>query len=322
METMQALWLEDQIYSLRTDVPKPVPGKDEALIRVRLAGVCNTDLEMGRGYYPFTGVPGHEFVGDVVAAPDAPQWVGKRVVGEINVTCGTCEPCLSGRRHHCENRAAIGISGRNGVFAEYLTLPVLNLHVVPTNIPDDVAVFTEPLAAAVQIQEQVHIAPGTRVLVVGAGRLGLLIAQSLRLTGCALQVVVRHDYQRELLAQWHIAAVTEADVADRSMDVSVEVTGSPDGFALARRAVRGMGTMVLKSTYKGEMPVNFSSIVVDEITMVGSRCGSFAPALRLLERGLVDPRALIQARYPLSQGLRALDHAAERGVLKVLIQPS
>lgn len=321
METMQALWLENQVFSLRTNIPLPVPGKGEALIRVRLAGVCNTDLEMGRGYYPFTGIPGHEFVGEVVSAPDALEWVGKRVVGEINITCGTCEPCLSGRAHHCENRAAIGISGRNGVFAEYLTLPVRNLHAVPSSVSDELAVFTEPLAAAVQIQEQVHITPSTRVLVVGAGRLGMLIAQTLRLTGCQLQVVVRHDAQREMLSKEHIEAVTEAEVADHSMDIAVEVTGSADGFALARRAVRGMGTMVLKSTYKGEMAVNFSSIVVDEITLVGSRCGSFAPAIRLLERDLVDPRGLIQACYPLSEGLRALDHAGQRGVLKVLIQP-
>jgi threonine dehydrogenase-like Zn-dependent dehydrogenase len=274
---------------------------------------------MLRGYYPFTGIPGHEFVGDVLAAPGNEVWVGKRVVGEINLTCGECEACRAGREHHCSNRTALGIQGHDGVLAERFTLPVRNLHEVPSSVPDDLAVFTEPLAAALEIQEQVQIQPGMRVLVVGAGRMGMLIAQTLRLTGCELGVVVRRQPPAELLARYGIRSVFVDDVVENSADLVVEVTGSPDGFALSRKAVRPAGTLVLKSTFAGDVTLNLSAIVVDEITLVGSRCGPFAPALRLLDAGLVDLRPLIAARYPLSEGLAAMDKAAEHGVLKVLV---
>jgi threonine dehydrogenase-like Zn-dependent dehydrogenase len=290
-----------------------------ALIQLRMAGICSTDLEMLRGYYPFTGIPGHEFVGDVLAAPGNEAWVGKRVVGEINLTCGECEACLAGREHHCSNRTALGIQGHDGVLAERFTLPVRNLHEVPSSVPDDLAVFTEPLAAALEIQEQVQIQPGMRVLVVGAGRLGMLIAQTLRLTGCDLSVVVRRQAPADLLARYGIKTVFVDDVVENSADLVVEVTGSPDGFALSRKAVRPAGTLVLKSTFAGDVTLNLSAIVVDEIRLVGSRCGPFAPALRLLEAGLVDLRPLISARYPLSEGLAAMEKAAEHGVLKVLV---
>src|SRR5574341_623589 len=206
---MQALWLESNRLSLR-DVPRPQkPG--EALIRVRRAGICSTDLELVKGYYPFTGVPGHEFVGEVVEADDK-TWLGQRVVGEINVACEACEQCLNGRSTHCENRTVLGIVNRDGTFAEYTTLPIQNLHRVPASIPDEAAVFTEPLAAALEIREQVHIQPTDRVLMVGAGRLGQLVAQVLVLTGCDLRVLARHHRQRELLAMCGIRPIDEAEI--------------------------------------------------------------------------------------------------------------
>jgi threonine dehydrogenase-like Zn-dependent dehydrogenase len=321
MGTMQALWLENQTVTWRNDVPLPSPPGGEALVRVRLAGVCATDLELVRGYYPFTGILGHEFVGEVVEAAGTPDWVGRRVVGEINAACGECEACRAGRPTHCERRTVLGIIQREGVFAEYLSLPVANLHQVPASIPDEAAVFTEPLAAALEIQEQVPIHPSERVLVIGAGRLGQLVAQTLALTGCELKVVARHPHQKKLLGERGIHTLSEGDILDKKMDIVVEATGSEAGFHLARRAVRPRGVLVLKSTYKGEVQVNFSALVVDEITVVGSRCGPFPPALRLLEQQQVDPTPLIETCYPLREGQLAIEHAARPGAMKVLIKP-
>ncbi len=321
---MKTLWLEQQKLTFRPDLPRPEPPSGEALIRVRLAGICSTDLEMVRGYYPFAGVPGHEFVGEVVEvnSPDqeAQDWIGKRVVGEINAACGHCETCRRGDGSHCERRTVLGILNRNGVFAEYTDLPFGNLHQVPDSIPDRSAVFSEPLAAALEIQQQVQIHPIDRVLVIGAGRLGLLIAQTLALTGCHLQVVARHPRQKELLQNWKIDTIDPADIPERKLDIVVEATGSQDGFSLARRAIRPRGTIVMKSTYKGESQVNFSALAVDEITLVGSRCGPFSPALRLLESGLVDPTPLIEETYCLEDGLRAFERALQPGILKILLE--
>ena len=317
---MNALWLENHKLSFRKDVPVPVPQPGEALVRVRLAGICSTDLELVKGYLPFTGIPGHEFVGDVISAPEgAGDWSGRRVVGDINLTCGTCEQCLSGRSTHCRKRTVLGILNHDGAFTEFLSLPVINLHQVPDSVTDEAAVFTEPLAAALEIQQQVHIHPDDRVLVIGAGRLGLLIAETLSLTGCDLKAVTRHERQRKLLAGRGICSIREEDIPEGKMDVVVEATGSPAGFLLARKAVRPRGTIVLKSTYKGEQKADFSSLVVEEITLVGSRCGPFLPALRLLKKKKVDPAALIDAQYPLSDGIRAMEHASRPGVLKVLL---
>lgn len=313
---MKALWLENNKISMREIAQPDKP--NEALIKIRKAGICSTDLELVKGYYPYTGVIGHEFVGEVVSAPD-PFWMGQRVVGDINVACRKCEACLNGRQTHCENRTVLGIVDRDGVFAEYTSLPLENLHRVPDSVPDEWAVFTEPLAAALEIQQQIQIRPTDRVLVVGAGRLGQLIAQTLALTGCDLRVVTRHAHVQELLQARGIRTVTEADVQPRRWDVVVEVTGSAEGFALARRAIRPRGTLVMKSTYKGEMSVNFSSIVVDEINIIGSRCGPFEPALRLMEKREVDPSVLVMASYKLDDTLKAFEHAARAGVLKVLV---
>ena len=315
---MKALWLENSQISLR-DIPQPNK-PNEALIKIRKAGICSTDLELVKGYYPYTGVIGHEFVGEVVSAPE-PAWIGQRVVGEINAVCGKCEACLNGRSTHCESRTVLGIANRDGVFAEYTTLPLENLHRVPDSVSDEMAVFTEPLAAALEIQQQIQIKPTDRVLLVGAGRLGQLIAQTLALTGCDLHVLARHPYQQNLLTARGIRLIVEAQIQPRKWDIVVEATGSPDGFNLARKAIRPRGTLVMKSTYKGDMSVNFSSIVVDEINIIGSRCGPFAPALRLLEKREVDPTVLISAQYKLGEILKGFEHAAQAGVLKVLIEP-
>ena len=315
---MNALWLENNAISLR-NVPQPQK-PNEALIKIRKAGICSTDLELVKGYYPYTGVLGHEFVGEVVEAGDT-SWIGQRVVGEINAVCNQCEQCLNGRPTHCENRTVLGIVNRDGVFAEYTTLPLANLHKVPASVPDEMAVFTEPLAAALEIQQQVQVKPTDRVLLIGAGRLGQLIAQTLSLTGCNLRVVARHKHQQNLLRARGIRIISEEEIKPWRWDVVVEATGSPSGFSLARQAIRPRGTLVLKSTYKGEMNVNFSSIVVDEINIVGSRCGPFEPALRLMESKQVDPTVLIDSEFTLGEVLKAFEHAAETGVLKVLVKP-
>ncbi len=309
----------DARLRLQREQPQPKPGPDEALLRVRLAGICGTDLAMLRGYAPFNGTLGHEFVAEVVAAPHAPGRVGERVVGEINLACGTCTACRAGRRNHCEHRSVAGIRGRDGAFAEFLTLPLANLHPVPDSVPDEAAVFAEPLAAAMEITRQVHLGPDQRVLLIGAGRLGQLIARVLRLSGCDLAVVARRERQRGLLNDAGIGWLAEDAVRPADFDVVIEASGSPDGFRLARRALRPAGTLVLKSTYPGEVAVDLSSLVVDEITLIGSRCGPFPAALRLLEQHLVDPTPLIDARFALDDAQAALEHAARPGVLKVLI---
>ncbi|HEX9385708.1 MAG TPA: alcohol dehydrogenase catalytic domain-containing protein [Anaerolineales bacterium] len=314
---MKALWLENNRISLSDALQPHKP--NEALIKIRKAGICSTDLELVKGYYPYTGILGHEFVGKVVEAEDA-SWIGQRVVGEINVVCNQCEQCLNGRSTHCENRTVLGIVNRDGTFAEFTTLPIANLHRVPDSVPDEMAVFTEPLAAALEIQQQVQIKPTDRVLLVGAGRLGQLIAQTLALTGCDLRVVARYAHQQSLLKARGIRIISEEEIQPWRWDVVVEATGSPSGFALARKAIRPRGTLVMKSTYKGDMSVNFSSIVVDEINIVGSRCGPFEPALRLMEARQVDPTVLIADEFKLDEGVKAFERAAETGVLKVLIE--
>lgn len=313
---MRALWLENRQLRVRDDVPHP-RADGEALIRVTLAGICNTDVELTRGYYPFVGVPGHEFVGVVEEGPD--ELVGRRVVGEINATCGACEACRAGRPTHCDHRTVLGIIARNGAMAEWLALPAANLHAVPDNVPDDEAVFAEPLAAALQVQEQVAIGPDDRVLVVGDGKLGQLIGQTLALTGCRLLVLGRHPSKLALLAERGIETAT-ALPDGRRFDISVDCTGSEQGFATARAALRPRGTLVMKSTYAGALTVNASSLVVDEITLVGSRCGPFAKALHLLASRAVDVRPLIRATFPLTDAIAAFAEAQRPGVLKVLIK--
>jgi threonine dehydrogenase-like Zn-dependent dehydrogenase len=318
---MRSLWLDKQILTFREDVQMPVPEIGQALIRVFLAGVCSTDLELVRGYYPFSGIPGHEFVGVVVSSPEDPEWIGKRVVGEINIACGQCDMCKSGLALHCERRKTLGIHDWNGVFADYLVLPRTNLHEVPDHVSNELAVFTEPLAAAHEILEQTTIKQADRVLIIGAGRLGLLAAMVIQQTGCELDVVVRHEKQHILLEKCNIHTISEQNIGSNLYDVVVEATGSADGFTQASKSIRPRGRIILKSTYKGNTEVDFSRIVVDEVTLIGSRCGSFEAALRLLEEGKVDPSPLIDAIYPLEQGVKAFEQTAKSGVLKVLVQP-
>ena len=317
---MQALTF-DGTLRLRNDLPIPQPPPGEALVRTRLAGICNTDLEIVRGYLNFCGVLGHEFVGEVVQAPSAPQLIGQRVVGEINAWCGTCATCRRGDLTHCPHRTTLGIAGRDGVMAEYFTLPEHLLRRVPDNVADAAAVFTEPLAAALEITDRLHIRPTQRVVVLGDGKLGLLIGQVLQLTGCDLLVVGRHPENLVLLERRGIATALTGNAPASTADVVVEATGSADGFAAARQLVRPRGILVLKSTYHGQVSLDLSMVVVDEVTLSGSRCGPFPPALRLLEQHLVDVQLLINRVYPLGEGLAAFDHARTPGVLKVLLSP-
>jgi len=320
---MRALVL-DGALRLETDRPVPQAPPGEALIRVRQAGICNTDLELVKGYLAFKGVPGHEFVGVVQSVTGVTSYplMGRRVAGEINAACGVCETCRAGRPTHCPNRTTLGIDRRDGAFAEYLTLPVGNLHPIPDVVTDDQAVFVEPLAAACEILQQVHLRPTDRVVVVGDGKLGLLCAQVLSLTGCHLTVLGRHAGKLDTLcATRHgIRVSTSADDVDRGADVVVEATGTPDGLATARALVRPRGTIVLKSTYHGALTVNLTMAVVDEVSLVGSRCGPFAPAIRLLEQRLVEVEPMIHARYALDDGLAAFERASAKGTLKVLLK--
>lgn len=314
---VRAVVFEDRLAVVRRPAPQTRPG--EALIALRLAGICNTDLELMRGYQGFSGTLGHEFVGTVLEGP--PEWVGRRVVGEINVTCGECDMCRRGMRTHCRKRSVLGIQSYDGAFADVFRLPVANLWAVPDSVPDELAVFTEPLAAACQVLEAVHIEPQARVIVIGAGKLGMLVAQVMRLTAADLVVVVRRERQRALLAGWGIGAVALEDLEPGHADVVIDCTGSEQGFSTALDLVRSRGTIVLKSTYHGLATADMTRIAVNELRVIGSRCGPFGAALRLLEAGLVDPAPMIEARYSLDEAGRALEHAARPGVFKVLLVP-
>jgi len=317
---MLALWLENNKLSLRDDVPIPEPPTGEALVRVLRSGICSTDLELVRGYYPYSGTLGHEFVGRVEEGP--PEFRGRRVVGEINAVCGECQTCYNGHPTHCENRTVLGIVGRHGSFAEYLTLPVDNLHLVPDEVSTNAATFTEPLAAALQIQQQIKVCPDNRVIVVGDGKLGQLVSQTLALTGCDLLTVGRHQSKLDLLDTLGIRTSLTESVESHAFDIAVECTGNAEGFLVARGSLRPRGTLVMKSTYVGELTWDASSVVVDEITVLGSRCGKFEPALRLLSEHRLEIDPLIHACYPLADGLAAFEHAQRNGVLKVLMDVS
>lgn len=310
---MNALVFDGQLKLVR-DYPTP-RSNDESLVRVLRAGICNTDLEIIKGYMNYRGVLGHEFVGIV----EEGAMRGARVVGEINADCGKCRTCLRGDPTHCPNRTTLGIVNRDGALAEFLTLPARNLHRVPASVSDAQAVFVEPLAAACEITDRIHIRPTDRVCVIGDGKLGLLCAQVLHLTGAALLAIGRHENKLALLRQRGIATTTDADAITDQFDIVVDCTGHASGFELARRLTRPRGTLVLKSTFHGGQDTTFAPIVIDEISIVGSRCGPFAPALRLLEQKLVEVETMLSAEYPLARGIEAFERAAEPGVLKVQI---
>jgi threonine dehydrogenase-like Zn-dependent dehydrogenase len=302
------------------EVAEPIPDADAVRVRVSLAGVCDTDLQLLRGYLEFRGVLGHEFVGVVDAGPDA--WRGRRVVGEINFACGRCEACASGLGRHCPARRVMGIQGADGAFAEYVAVPVANLHAVPDDLSDERAVFAEPLAAAFEILEQVEIPAGCSCLVLGDGKLGLLIAQVLDDAGARVCAVGHHPEKLAILAARGIETRLASDGQPEPADIAVEATGTPAGFATALAATRPRGTLVLKSTLAESPRVDLAPLVIHEIRVVGSRCGPFEPALRALAETRVDVEPLVAARFPLARAADALERAAAPGTLKVLIDAS
>lgn len=314
----QAVYLEKGRISIRPFSFSELP-EGFALIRLLIAGICNTDLELQRGYYGFSGVPGHEFVGEVVEASNR-ELIGKRVVGEINLACGVCSWCARGLGRHCPSRTVLGIVRHPGAFSEFLTLPERNLHVVPDSVSSEAAVFTEPLAAAGEILDQVHMPAGARVAVLGDGKLGLLISQVLQTNGLKVHQFGRHPEKLRLAQR---TGVTTELVRD-AMPVAeyawvVDATGSASGLRTAVQMTEPRGTVILKSTVHGEVPVDTAPVIVNEITLVGSRCGRFEPALALLESHRIDVESMISESLPLTEAPKAFARAAGRGVLKVLL---
>ena len=300
------------------NLPRPEPGVGEVLVRVHLAGICGTDLQILRGYHSFRGVIGHEFVGEVASPEDSP-WLGQRVVGEINIGCGKCDLCRGGLARHCRERRVLGIINHDGAFAQYLTLPAANRHPVPPEVPDEVAVFTEPLAAALRVVESALISPGDCILIIGDGSMGLQAAWTLALNGAQVTLAGHHQGHLALARPYGVETLLAEDLPAGDYQVVVEASGSPSGLELALSRVRPLGIVILKSTYIDRYPLDPATIVVPEVRLVGSRCGPFPPALRLLRRGWVDPRPLINRTFPLSRGLEALAWAQQPGVLKVLL---
>lgn len=316
---MRALVLGEKGAVLERGRQRPRRGDGQARIRLRTAGVCSTDLELIKGYYGFRGVLGHEFVGEVEAADDK-SWIGKRVVGTINLGCGTCAECVGHGAEHCRSRTVLGIFGHDGAFADELVLPEVNLLPVPSDLPDEHAVFTEPLAAALRIRDQVRCRPSDSVAVVGPGRLGSLIGQVLALDGTRVTMLGRRAEALQRCADWGLQTARVDEVESDSFDVVVEATGNEAGLARSLELVRPRGTLVLKSTFEGKATVDLTKLVVAEIRVVGSRCGPFAPALHLLEKGAVDVASMIHGTYDLDDAEAALEHAARPGVLKILLK--
>ena len=318
---MKALRVNDRRIHLE-DVPLPRV-KTEALVRVVKSGICNTDLEIARGYAGFNGTIGHEFVGVVEACEDSPSLVGSRVVGEINAGCGICERCAVGDPRHCPTRTVLGIHGRDGAHAEFLTLPPRNLIVVPEGVSDDAAVFAEPLAAAYGISERVGISNDTNVAVIGDGKLGLLCAMTLRLLTANVLLVGKHPEKMSIVKRLGVEVISlgKGAVPSKNFDVVIEASGSESGFSTALEIVKPLGSIVLKSTFHGLANWETSRVVVDEISIVGSRCGRLAPAVELLASKKVIVDDLISDEYRLEAGVEALEQAARRGVLKVLLRP-
>jgi alcohol dehydrogenase len=327
---LAAVTHRNRVRVVQKPLPRLKPGW--ALVRVRLAGICNTDIEILRGYHDFHGTLGHEFVGDVVRVASAKDrgWIGRRVAGEINLACaglGFRRPCSYCRRRiptHCERRRVLGIIGHDGAFAEYLALPVVNLHRVPASIPDEAAVFTEPLAAACEILEQINTRAHREAAVIGDGKLAQLIVRVLRAAGLRVVMIGKHASKLRLA---RLARITTVKVASASAhrsnqySLTVEATGSPSGLELAQDITVPRGTVVLKSTFHGAAEVETWPMVVKELTVIGSRCGPFPAALALLRSGRVDPRPLISRIFPLKDAAKAIRYAQQPGVMKVLLQP-
>jgi threonine dehydrogenase-like Zn-dependent dehydrogenase len=316
---MKAICWDGDAVTLDSSYPPPVPDPYTAIVKVHLAGICSTDLQIFKGYMKFRGVPGHEFVGSVSQGPK--EWLGKRVVGEINFGCGKCELCARDLTRHCPNRTVMGIVNADGAFAEYVAVPAENLHPVPGSISDEQAVFTEPLAAAFEILRQIQISMGDEILIIGDGKLGSLCAQVLRLTGAKVTVLGKHRDKLELIKRAGVRTILLNDWQPRLFDVVVEATGSAVGLELAISAVRPRGTLVLKSTIAGAHQVSLAPLVINEINLIGSRCGVFPDALEALAANNTSVVPLIEQVYPLEQGIEAIQHAARPGARKILLRP-
>ncbi len=315
---MTAVHIEQGAVSVREIPKRPKRAKGHALLRLITGGICNTDLELQRGYYGFAGTPGHEFVAEVVEA-DSTQWVGKRVVGEINLACGKCDWCQRGLGRHCPARTVLGIVRHPGAFQSFFTLPESNLFKVPGNVSNDHAVFTEPIAAAYEILDQVKVKSSQRVAVLGDGKLGLLIAQVLALHGAEVHQFGRHANKLAVAKKVGVVTKTKLPSANQKFNLVVEATGSSAGLAAAVNMTQARGTIVLKSTVHDRAAVDFSHLIVQEITLIGSRCGRFGPALQLLKSGRMNLDPMIDSRFPLSEAPAAFARASEKGVLKVLL---
>lgn len=312
---MRGLFVEGGAVRYREDLEPPGPAPGESRVQVLCAGVCATDLALVRGYMGFCGVPGHEFVGRALDGPLA----GRRVVGEINAACGVCEQCRAGNARHCPERTVLGILGRSGALAEELRLPHTNLHALPDSLPTPLATFTEPVAAAFQIAEQIDLAAVARALVVGDGRLGLLCAQVIARRGPSVWLCGHHPERAELFAA-EVRCVREEELEGERFELVVEATGDPTALQRALGWVRPRGTLVLKTTSEAPAQLDLAPLVIDELRLVGSRCGPFAPALAALAAGEVEVERMIDARFPLERGVEALEQAARPGVLKVLVE--
>lgn len=315
---MNAL-IYDGNLKVDSEYPEPRRRRGEALIRVKLAGICNTDLEIVKGYMGYTGVLGHEFVGTVQES-DSNELVGKRVVGEINLACGNCDFCNSGLSTHCPNRTVLGIMDHPGAMAELFTLPDSNLHIVPENLPDEAAVFCEPLAAAFEILTQISVEPGQPVIVLGDGKLGLLVAQVLKDAGANVLLAGRSPEKLSLARGWGIATSFSEDMTNERVGVVVDCTGSAEGLETAMRLVNPRGTIVMKTTVSERYSVNLAPLVVNEVTIRGSRCGPFKPAIKALAEGTVCVTDMITRVFPMEQGLEAFECAMQPETVKVIIK--
>lgn len=315
---MKALYFDGKNLTLNPDYPKPKPG--EALVKVTMAGICGTDLEILKGYMSYRGVLGHEFVG-IVEDSHNKELIGKRIVGEINAGCKKCSSCLSGLERHCQNRTVLGIYKRDGAFAEYISLPEENIHVLPDSVSDKQAVFVEPLAAAFEITEQLHLEPDWKIAILGDGRLAQLIARALRLSCRDITCFGRHKRKIGLLQKIGIKTKTAIENSDeRTFDVVVEATGHESGFLDTMKLAKPRGIVVLKSTIASQNKLDLSPAIINEITFVGSRCGPFRPAIQALASGLVLVDDLIDAIYSLDDYAKAFEHAGKPGVLKIILQ--
>jgi threonine dehydrogenase-like Zn-dependent dehydrogenase len=318
---MKALYFDGTDFAFR-DVPEPEPADGESLIRIKLAGICATDIEIGRGYMQYTGIPGHEFVGVVEQSSNA-SLVGKRIVGEINCACGSCAFCRLGHPRHCSERTVLGILGRDGCFAEYIVLPDKNLHLLPESMTDFEGVMVEPTAAAFRVVQQLPNLPGKRVAVTGDGKLGLLVAQALACEGASVCLLGNHPERRRIVAGRGIEFCPSASVNDAAMQgafpAAVECTGTPDGPAAALSLLSPLGILVLKTTVTQPLHLPSQRLVVDEISVIGSRCGPFPRAIEALEKKEVEVEAMFDRSFPLEQAAEALKHAAKPGILKTFM---